>query len=244
MKRTLILGNLALALVIALLGRGVWRRNQEAVTYQRKVLGNKPMAKVEALRLPAPVPPATPQAYNAETVQHFLFSADRNPNVVVKVIPKPPEPVMPALPASYGLMFFGDPVILLATAQGGQRGYHPGDQVGEFKLVDFDEDKVTFQWRDKTVERTLAELMKMQRTIAPKAASAAAATAGGAPSQSAATTTPGQQSTQGVPGVAFSPTQRACQASDNTPAGTVTTDGYKKVLVPGMFGSACSWVKQ
>jgi len=243
LKRTLILGNLALLVVITLLGHGIWRRNQEAVSYERKVLGNKPMAKVEPVRLPAPVPPAMPQSYNAETVQHFLFSADRNPNVIVKVTPKPPEPIMPALPAAYGLMFFGEPVILLATAQGGQRGYHPGDQVGEFTVVDFDEDKVTFQWRDKTVERTLAELMKMQKTLA-KAAPAAAATPGGAPGQGPAAAAPGPQSTQGVPGVAFSPTQRGCQASDNSPAGTVSSDGYKKVLVPGMFGSACSWVKQ
>lgn len=248
MKRTLWLGNLVLLAVIGLVGHEVWRRNREAVVYQQKVLAAKPKPKMEAVTLPAAVPPATPQTYFAETVQHLLFSPDRNPNVVVKVVQKPPEPVMPPLPAAYGLMFFGDPVLLLASGPGKQRGYHPGEQVGEFTLVDFDDENVTFQWRDKTVEQSLAELMKLQKSQPDKSPAATTVAPGADPLKPVASNTaaaPAQASVQGVPGVAFSPTQRACLASDSTPAGTVSSDGYKKVIDQrGMFGDSCSWVKQ
>jgi hypothetical protein len=244
LKRTLILGNLVLALVIGALAYGVWQRNRDAITYERQVLSRKPVAKPEVVPLPPPVAAATPQTYAAETVQHFLFTPDRNPNVIVKPSAPPPPPVMPPLPAAYGEMFFGDPIILLSTKAGTQHGYRAGEMVGEFKLVDFDEDKVTFEWRDKNVERSLAELMKVQ----PPAAKAAETVAPGvshppADSQSAAGSQNPDAATQGQPGQQVSPTFRACLASDASPAGTVSSDGFTKKLVKTMFGNQCSWVK-
>lgn len=245
MKRTLILGNLVLALVIGALAFGVWQRNRDSVTYERQVLGRKPAVKAELVPLPPPVAAATPQTYAAETVQHFLFSADRNPNVIVKPSAPPPAPVMPPLPAAYGEMFFGDPVILLSTKGGTQHGYRAGEMVGEFKLVDFDEDKVTFKWRDKDVERTLAELMKVQSTATatPETATPGVSRHPPTDSQTSATPPNSDAATQGQPGQLVSPTLRACLPSDTSPAGTVSSDGFTKKLVKTMFGSQCSWVK-
>jgi hypothetical protein len=243
LKRTLILGNLLLALVIGALAYGVWQRNRASVVYERQVLTHKPVVKPYSVAIPPPPAAATPQTYAAQTVQHFLFTPDRNPNVIVKPSAPPPEPVMPPLPAAYGEMFFGDPIILLATSAGVQHGYRVGEMVGEFKLVDFDEDKVTFLWRDKSVERSLTDLMKVQVQKVEKTGTVLS----GSRTPNAGTVGSGSSepnpATQGQPGQQVSPTLRACIASDNSPAGTVSSDGFTKKLVPTMFGSQCSWVK-
>jgi hypothetical protein len=246
LKRTLILGNLMLALVIGALAYGVWQRNRDALAAQQQVLNRKPLVKPETVPVPPRAAPATPQTYAAETVQHFLFAADRNPNVIVKTTAPPPQPVMPPLPAAYGEMFFGDPVILLSTRTSPQRGYRAGEMVDEFKLVDFDEEKVMFEWRDKSIERTLAELMKSQPAPSKAAQSAALAASGSTPAANSAATAASQassQNTQGQPGQQISPTYRACIPSDTSPAGTVSSDGFTKKIVPTMFGNQCSWVK-
>jgi len=242
LKRTLILGNLVLLLVIGALAYGVWHRNSDAVAYQRQVLTRKPVVHPEPVTLPAPPSAATPQTYAAQTVQHFLFTPDRNPNVIVKPSAPPPEPVMPPLPAAYGEMFFGEPIILFSTKAGEQHGYRAGDMVGEFKLVDFDEEKVKFEWRDKSIERTLAELMKAQAQKTEKAGTVLTGTRGAVagPTVSAKSS---MEANQGQPGQQVSPTMRACIASDNSPAGTVSADGFTKKLVPTMFGDQCSWTK-
>lgn len=242
MKRTLILGNLVLLLVIGALAYGVWQRNTDAVAYERQVLTRKPVVHLEPVPVPPPPVAATPQTYAAQTVQHFLFTPDRNPNVIVKPSAPPPEPVMPPLPAAYGEMFFGEPIILFSTKAGEQHGYRAGEMVGEFKLVDFDEEKVTFEWRDKNIERTLAELMKTQVVKTEKTGTVL--TGSRAPAAgSAVSSQPTIEATQGQPGQQVSPTMRACIASDNSPAGTVSADGFTKKLVPTMFGEQCSWNK-
>ena len=126
MKRTLILGNLVLLVVIGALAYGVWQRNTDAVAYERQVLTRKPVVHLEPVPVPPPPVAATPQTYAAQTVQHFLFTPDRNPNVIVKPSAPPPEPVMPPLPAAYGEMFFGEPIILFSTKAGEQHGYRAG----------------------------------------------------------------------------------------------------------------------
>jgi hypothetical protein len=243
LKRTLILGNLLLALVIGALAYGVWHRNRDAVVYERQVLTHKPVVKPYSVPIPPPPTAATPQTYAAQTVQHFLFTPDRNPNVVVKPSAPPPEPVMPPLPAAYGEMFFGDPIILFSVKAGEQHGYRAGEMVGEFKLVDFDEEKVIFQWRDKNVERTLAELMKVQQQKPAQAGTVLSGSRTPGSGSVAGSSEYSNQATQGQPGQQVSPTLRACIASDNSPAGTVSSDGFTKKLVPTMFGSQCSWVK-
>ena len=112
--------------------------------------------RLPLLRHAAPVSPAD----YLEVAQKTLFSKDRNPNVVLDPPPPPkPDPPMPALPVYWGQMSFGDPVVILTAAKAPeQKSYHRGDNIGDFKLVAFDSDSITFDWNGKQVERKLLEL--------------------------------------------------------------------------------------
>jgi hypothetical protein len=165
LNRRLVLLNLAL---LALAGALVWtlRTNWlQAKARERAVLQRKVAAKAV---MPPPALPAVKAVAPAEYIDvagKMLFSKDRNPTVVVEP-PKPaPEPVMPALPNYHGQMAIGEPVILLSmTASGAQRSYHVGEQVGDFKLVSFDDAQVAFEWKGKNVERKLEELRPKETT--------------------------------------------------------------------------------
>jgi hypothetical protein len=61
---------------------------------------------------------------------------------------------MPALPKYHGQMAIGEPVVFLSIASQSQRGYHAGEDIGDFRIANFDRDKIAFEWRGKTVERT------------------------------------------------------------------------------------------
>ncbi len=159
MNRRLVLLNLAL---LALTGALVWtlRTNWLAAkARERAVLQRKVAAKAV---LPPPALPSVKAVAPAEYIDvagKMLFSKDRNPTVVVEPPKPPPEPVMPALPSYHGQMAIGEPVILLSmTANAAQRSYHAGDQIGDFKIVSFGEDRVAFEWKGKSVERKLEEL--------------------------------------------------------------------------------------
>ena len=185
MNRRLVLLNLAL---LALAGALVWtlRANWiEAKARERAVLQRKVAAKAVLAPPALPTVKAVAPAEYIDVAGKMLFSQDRNPTVVVEP-PKPaPEPVMPALPSYHGQMAFDEPVILLsASANTAQRSYHAGDQVGDFKLVSFDDSRVAFEWKGKNVERKLEELR-------PKETAAQAGTQAAAPaSVSAATAAP------------------------------------------------------
>ncbi len=188
MNRRLVLLNLAL---LALAGALVWtlRTNWlQAKARERAVLQRKVAAK--AVLAPPALPPVkavTPAEY-IDVAGKMLFSKDRNPTVVVEP-PKPaPEPVMPALPNYHGQMSIGEPVILLsASANAAQRGYHAGDQVGDFKLVSFDENRADFEWKGKNVERKLEELRPKETAVAA-GAQAGSKSAASAPASAAAAT--------------------------------------------------------
>jgi hypothetical protein len=168
MNRRMILLNLAL---LALAGVLVWvlRTNWlEAQARERAVLLRRVDPKTV---LAPPAPPLVKAAAPAEYIDvanKMLFSADRNPTVVVEP-PKPvPHPVMPALPDYNGQMSIGEPVILLSMANGAQRSYQTGQQVGDFTLVSFDQEKAVFEWKGKMIERKLEDLRPKQ-TVAQAA---------------------------------------------------------------------------
>jgi len=177
--------NLAL---LALAGALVWtlRTNWLAAkARERAVLQRKVAARAV---LPPPALPAVKAVAPAEYIDvagKMLFSKDRNPTVVVEP-PKPaPEPVMPALPNYHGQMTIGEPVILLSvSANAAQRSYHAGDQIGDFKLVSFDENHVAFEWKGKNVERK-PEQLRPKETVAQAGAQSGAQSAA---SSSASTT--------------------------------------------------------
>ncbi|MGA7415491.1 MAG: hypothetical protein WBW33_33780, partial [Bryobacteraceae bacterium] len=146
MKRTLILGNLLMLALIGVTVRAIVQRGEAAKAHEKQVLSKKPVVPPVVMVLPKPAPPVTPQAYVTDTVDRFLFSRDRNPNVIVKT-PPPQEPPVPPMPVAFGLMMWGDPTLFLSEKPGAQqRGYHPGDDVGPFKLIAFDDQTVTLGW--------------------------------------------------------------------------------------------------
>jgi len=177
-NRRIVILNLAL---LALAGVLVWvlRTNWLAAhVRERAVLERKlaPKAVLAPPGLPG-VKAAVPADY-IDVASKMLFSKDRNPTVVVEPPKPPPEPVMPALPDYHGQMAIGEPVILLSAAKNVQRSYHAGDQVGDFKLVSFDQENIAFEWNGKSIERKLEELRPKQALAqAAPGASPGAATA-------------------------------------------------------------------
>jgi hypothetical protein len=159
--------NLAL---LALAGTLVWtlRVNWiQAKGRERAVLQRKIAAKAVLAPPPLPTVKAVAPADYIDVASKMLFSKDRNPTVVVEPPKPPPEPVMPALPSYHGQMTIGEPVILLSmSANAVQRSYHAGDQVGDFKLMSFDENRADFEWNGKNVERKLEELRPKDTTVA------------------------------------------------------------------------------
>jgi hypothetical protein len=225
--------NLAL---LALAGALVWtlRANWiEAKARERAVLQRKVAAKAVLAPPALPAVKAVAPAEYIDVAGKMLFSQDRNPTVVVEP-PKPaPEPVMPALPSYHGQMAFAEPVILLsASSTAAQRSYHAGDQVGDFKLVRFDEDRVAFEWKGKNVERKLEELRPKETTTQAGAQTGTQPRAAAPASASAATVTP-------VRAVASldHPAPVAAAASVNSASATATPAPSKAVTSLGGTGS-------
>jgi hypothetical protein len=216
LNRRLVLLNLAL---LALAGALVWtlRTNWLAAkARERAVLQRKVAAKAV---LPPPALPAVKAVAPAEYIDvagKMLFSKDRNPTVVVEP-PKPaPEPVMPALPSYHGQMTFDEPMILLsASATAVQRSYHAGDQIGDFKLVSFDENRVAFEWKGKNIERKLEQL-RPKETVAQAGAQSGAQAAAPASATAATPVRPVASLDHPVP-VAAAASVSSANASATTP---------------------------
>ena len=143
MKRTLLLSNFLLAVLIA---ASVWllhRRNVEAQAAEAGFLNTRAQVTPALVFTAKPPAPIGAQAYVDNAVQKFVFSRDRNPNVIEKPNAPPPELPMPPLPALYGVFTMGDrPTIFLGIGNAPQRGYQTGAQVGDFTLVAFDDKTV------------------------------------------------------------------------------------------------------
>lgn len=235
MNRKILALNLGLLVLLGTLAwmlRAQWR---ETRARELAALSRPPRGKA-LLPPPSPVPPqpAVPADY-LDVAQKTLFSKDRNPNVIIDVAPPPPpkpEEPPPPRPAYYGQMALGDPVAFLGVDRSGQKGFHVGDKVGPFKLVAFNRDTITFEWKDKTLKYPLAELKPKDSVAAQPAAPAAGVASAGPVIGITQEKTP-------VLGVLNGQT-RACVAGDNSPAGTVK-DGFKKSITPGMFGPTCQW---
>jgi hypothetical protein len=250
-NRKIWLLNLALVALAGLLGwrlRLIWVAGE---TQERAFLSQAPNIRAiiapPAPPLPAPVKPAD---YD-QVAQQMLFSRDRNPNVIVQPPPPPPPPPpMPALPSYYGQMAIGEPVVLLSVAANGeQKSYHKGEDVGKFKLVAFDADSITFQWNGENVVRKLAEVMGKDTEKPPAPTAAAPATPTYAPPVGAGKTSitaeppkPTLATQPAAPGNDIGAGFRSCVAGDTSPAGTVA-DGYTKKISQSLMGPQCLWEK-
>lgn len=238
MTRKLIFANLLLLGLVYLLGwqlRREWRRE----TDKEQALYRYRMTPVPTPALP-PVPKQAPleAATYAAVAQNNLFSSDRNPNVILDPEKPPPPKPQPPFPVARGVMLWdGTPptVVLAEKAGGAQKGYHPGDAVGDWKIVSIDNQYVVLAWDGKEFQKRIDEMLDRTPLEMPGPA-APAATAKPAPSPS----TTLSDSNKAGPGVDMGGA-RACIPGDTSPAGTVAS-GFKKVVTASPFGGAtCRW---
>jgi hypothetical protein len=227
--------NLVLVASVAYAGwqlRQAWlaAKAREAAELSRRI---KPVPPPPFTPLPAAAE-VTPTGY-ANIAQQMLFDRSRNPNVVIEVPQPPPPPPkpMPALPIYHGQMNIGDgPIAILSvTATTPHQAIHPGEEIGQFKLVDVNTDEIAFEWDGKTVRKKVDELIdrRVQQDVVVAART----------EQLAAPEVPVAKAPLG-PGEDTGRGPRICQPNDSMPAGAVV-DGYRKVIAPTPFGESCRW---
>jgi len=267
MNRKIVLLNVALVLTIAALGyvlRVKWLEGEA----RTKALVAQKVAPTAVMPPPAPVPVAPAAAADyIEVATRTLYSSDRNPNVVIPPPPppkaEPPPPVMPALPVYYGQMSFGgDPVVVLtSSAHPEQKSYSVGEKIGEFKLLAFNRETITFDWNGKEVQKKVEELapkpaqqpqQQAQTGGQLPAAALYPAQTNGQPQNSGGVTSIGgnSSSTANSPkdplsGPDMGGGLKGCVMGDTSPAGTVV-NGYKKIMGGGLLGmgQSCHWEQQ
>lgn len=240
MNRKFMALNLALLVLAASLGWHMRRRWLDSKEHERAALQRA--AQPRPILPPPPaaqMKPVTSIEYQ-DVAQRTLFSQDRNPNVVLPPPPPPkPEPPLPPLPSYHGQMAIGDPVVILSTASNSaQKRYHAGEEIGPFKLVGFDHEKITFDWNGKTVERKLEELTSKE---APPPQQVANTAAPPPPAQAAGSLASAPAANSGPAlGLEQASGMRGCAPGDTSPAGTVL-DGFKKVTNQTLMGKSCWW---
>jgi hypothetical protein len=240
LRRRLLLLDAVLLALVAYAGWQVRQADLRAKARAAAMLGRKVK--------PDPPPPFTPLPAQkpvvaggyAEIAQQTLFDKSRNPTVVVELPPPPAPPPMPPLPVYHGQMNIGaGPTVFLSqTANSAHEAVHPGEKIGQFKLVDVYTDEIEFEWDGKTVRRKLDALV--DRTAqAPQAAAAAGPSARTEAPVAAAPAAAVAKSAIG-PGADTGRGFKLCDPNDNMAPGTVV-DGYRKMIYTTPFGSACRW---
>ena len=126
-------------------------------------------------------------------------------------------------------------IVLSEKAGGNQKGYHPGDSVGEWRILSIDNQYVVLGWDGKEIQKRIDELIDRtpidMASAAPKPAPEAAKPA---PSSALASPNPSM-------GIDMGGNVRACVPGDTSAAGTVLS-GMKKVITASPFGGAtCRW---
>jgi hypothetical protein len=242
MKQRLIFWNFVLLVCAAAGGYQVRQQWMEARAQENAVLLRRPVpAKVNAP--PPAVKPAPFQAVSySDVAQKTLFSKDRNPNLAPPPPPPapPPPPPMPALPHLYGVLGLpSGPVAIMSDKAGGtQQKVRQGENIGEFKIAKLSQQRITLTWNDKTVDKSVDDLL--DRTPPPAPVAVAATTPGGnlgAPPPTADKAPAGM-------GIQIGDGVRACldQNSETSAVGTVL-EGYTKVKEKTPFGEACRWIQ-
>jgi hypothetical protein len=250
MSRQLFLLNV---LLLALIGLTGWRLRETLREGERRI---EEMRARTAQPAPVVAPPPLPAVAPAvaanyfEVARTYMFSRDRNPNVIVEPEPVVQKPPMPPLPAAHGLMMFGDkPTVILSLQGTTQRGYRAGDQVGPFKLLSVDTQNIVFEWDGQKVVRKLSEIAARPNDGAPTQMQGGVITTtstGGSGQTAPMTATQAAPAAatsnfqQGGPGADIGAGYRACQVGDTSPSGTVV-NGYRKVMVDLPFGRSCRW---
>jgi len=233
--------DLALLVLLAILG---WQLRREWLqTHAREQAlrdSSTPAAGVPGLAPLRKVEPVTSAAY-ADIATKNLFSADRNPEVIVDP-PKPvPEKPVPPFPVAHGVMLWEGvpPTVVLSEKPGGpQKGYHPGEKIGQWTVLSVDNRYVELQWEGKEFKKRIDELLDRTPLVAEAPQPQARP---GQPQPPAPAPRPQPPSdVKAGPGMDVGSGFRACVAGDSSPDGTVV-DGMKKIVVPTPFGSSCHW---
>jgi hypothetical protein len=233
-------------LLVAGVSATVWqaRVRWQAAQAERRATLNVPIQTAKPTPVPATPKLDPPQATKyAEVAEKNLFSADRNPAVIID----PPKPVevkpMPRLPVVYGTMGLpsGIKAIMAEKSGDASRSIRVGDSIGEFKVLALDSQKVTFEWDGKKIEKRMEDLV--DRSSAPVTANQGPAAP--RPNGPAVPTPAAPQPTNSNPTMSVELTEgvRACKPGEGSPAGTML-DGYKKVITMSPFGATCRWIKQ
>lgn len=240
MSRKLIALDVALVALLAWAAYGlrqIWlaAKAREAAELHVKV-GNRPVPPLT----PLPNPQAVVPARYKNIADKNLWFKDRNSDVIVDPPPPPPpEPPMPALPVYHGLMNIGDgPTAFMGvTATSPYEAVHPGEMIGQFKLLSVNEKEIELEWHGKKVKKSVDELLDNSHSQGAQADSGAVRTA------AAPVNRPAETPTEKGPGEQHDNFGTAsCQANDSTPDGTVK-DGYRKIHRQTPFGNICMWEK-
>jgi hypothetical protein len=230
--------DLALLVIAGLLGWQVRREWIESHAREQVLLhGGLPPANVPGLS-PLDKVEALNAATYAEVALKNLFSQDRSPNPIVDPPPPVKEIPPPPFPVAHGVMLWdGVPptIVLSEKSNGPQKGYHPGESIGQWKLVSLDSSFVDFEWDGKEFKKRIDELIDRNPIVeaAPPAASKAAPAV--APITQSLST-----GAKAGPGIDTGAGQKGCVAGDTSPDGTIV-DGMKKVVTLNPFGSNCHW---
>ena len=234
LKNKLLLLDLVLAVLVAGLAAQVRDRWLKAQQRSEVMLHQtlKPVPQPPYSALPA-VRSVTAASYSAVAMK-YPFSPDRNPTVAVE---PPKEAPMPELPVYYGMMTLPDGETAIMSAKPGEpsEGIHFGEQVGEFTLLDIQDDEVTLEWNGKTVTKPLSALKPRQPAAHVAAARAVSESAQPKMQQTSA-------HVDAKPWDDIGPNLKACRPGDESPAGT-ESDGWRKVVVRTPMGDNCHWEK-
>jgi hypothetical protein len=238
--RKLILLDVALALVFCFL---VWHMRRELVEAHARSRAFLATTVQQVAAPPvSPLPrfaPLAAVAY-AEVALLNLFSKDRNPQVIVDVEPPKIKPT-PAFPVARGVLLWdgAPPVVVLSLRPGGaQKGYHPGEQIGDWTIVSVDSQYVVFRWDGKEFKKRIDELMERP---APGAEVAQTPSASGSNASSGAKAQSLSDSNKSEHWVDVgADDMRGCKPGDDSAPGAVV-EGFRKVVSSTPFGSACRW---
>ncbi|HLG99969.1 MAG TPA: hypothetical protein VKX49_26910 [Bryobacteraceae bacterium] len=245
MTRKLVALNLVLLIAVVLLGVEIRREWQSAKAREQAILRKtiKP-TPAQALTPFAKPSPLLASSY-AAIADRNLFSQDRNSNVIVDPPPPIEEKPIPAFPVARGVMLWEGvpPTVVLSDKSGGaQRGYHPGEKIGEWTIVSVDNQYVVFEWDGKQFKKRLDELLDKTALLTPEAPASSAAPPSGPTTLTTSAPSVNSLSTNRPegPGTDIGSGVKGCVAGDTAPAGTVV-DGMRKVVSTTPFGSVCRW---
>ena len=238
MRHRLLLLNLLLA---GLTGAVGWRLRQDWVRdhqHSSTVINRqvKPAVAPPLTPVAPPVPFVAPTY--ADVAQKDLFSKDRNPNVVVEIVPPKPAPKWPRMPILYGVMGLpGGMIAMLAEKPDARsRGVSVGEKIGDLKMVALSADKISFEFEGQVQEKNVQDLVD-RGGHAPEAPEANTSQN---PANVAARGGPPPAAKPGVE-VGAGPKVRANVPGDTSPDGTVV-DGFTKSCRATPFGPECVWI--